>query len=733
MALEWEREKPRDNVIAGTVGAFLGSLIGVACIVIFSKLGYVSAVSGVVMAVCAIKGYALLGGKLTKRGAVISGLLIVVMTYFATKLCFALALWEGAAEEGISFFRIYQRMNLLLGIGEARRLFIEELVLQYIFTLLGGVPTLISSLREPVKRPEGPAAAAGQEGEPPIQGEFFALRKDWMRPLRLSVFVPLLVIMAIAVGGFLVTAFVQETRWMTAIILGGFISGVFLLCWSIPTLQLCNAFQILFVRAGGKLWRVDLQRFCGVQSWWSQSSSKQAAIKWDVLREISGLLEGESPSYRLGALTELKDLQVEKEDNWSWTCFYETKDGKRKKLRISKGYPDFCPVSGMERPQGPAPARWIFVLLSFAVTAALIAGIWALDMPLVGPVWNRPQTSDSAPEADTQGEAKSIPARVPEQITEYEMSEVCFKVDSRFQYSRRTFLDGDTGTLYRAYVQYGVDLSDAWDTLSQYIGEYRVSPLYDRFDAAYLEQDMLTPLNETSRYNIVSVYLTDGQAIHTAAVLSDDGTLFTMEAQQNTSDKSEDVLANLMFTLESVRFEGPVVTEENYQTQIHVAEIRDCTYMAAAYLKTGLFGHDAFVDVYVPYSDSPIYSADGRAIRTEAHGLRVFATIVPGENAKAVVDARQQELAATGQTYEDGVDDEMYREDLDAACKLTVYEENGQKRQAVLYADSKWEGYYLLREITGLPELVDRDYPAALEELEGIIGLTMPVLEELGN
>ena len=89
-----------------------------------------------------------------------------------------------------------------------------------------------------------------------------------------------------------------------------------------------------------------------------------------------------------------------------------------------------------------------------------------------------------------------------------------------------------------------------------------------------------------------------------------------------------------------------MVTEENYQSQIHVSEVRDCSYMAAAYLKTDLFGHDAFVDVYVPYSDSPIYSAGGRAIRTEAHGLRVYATIVPGENAKAVVDARQQELAA---------------------------------------------------------------------------------------
>ena len=285
MDLEWERENPRDNVIAGTVGAFLGSLIGVACIVILSKLGYVSAVSGLVMAVCAIKGYALLGGKLTKRGAVISGLFILVMTYVATKLCFALAVMEVATEE-VSFFLIYQSIGLFLEDSELRRIFLGELALQYLFTLVGGIPTLISSLRKPVKRPEGPAEP---DEQPPIQGEFYALRKDWMRPLRLSVFVPLLVIMAISVGGFIATAFIQETRWMTAIVLGGFICGVFLLCWSIPTLQLCNAFHILFVRAGGKLWRVDLQHFCSVQNWWSQSSSKQAAIKWDVLCEISCL------------------------------------------------------------------------------------------------------------------------------------------------------------------------------------------------------------------------------------------------------------------------------------------------------------------------------------------------------------------------------------------------------------------------------------------------------------
>ena len=527
MDLEWERENPRDNVIAGTVGAFLGSLIGVACIVILSKLGYVSAVSGLVMAVCAIKGYALLGGKLTKRGAVISGLFILVMTYVATKLCFALAVMEVATEE-VSFFLIYQSIGLFLEDSELRRIFLGELALQYLFTLVGGIPTLISSLRKPVKRPEGPAEP---DEQPPIQGEFYALRKDWMRPLRLSVFVPLLVIMAISVGGFIATAFVQETRWMTAIVLGGFISGVFLLCWSIPTLQLCNAFHILFVRAGGKLWRVDLQRFCSVQNWWSQSSSKQAAIKWDVLCEISCLLDGETPSYGPGAVTELKDLQVEKEDNWSWTCFYESADGKRKKLRISKGYPDFCPVSGMERSQGPTPARWIFIPLSFAVTAALIAGIWALDMSVyVGPTWNRPQTSDSAPEGSTQPEVKSIPARVPEQITEYEMSEVWFRVDSGFKYSRRTFLDGDTGTLYRAYVQYGVDASDAWNTLSQHISEYRIqcyavdcyeeyADLSDEEYRASLEakrEEITTFILEQCRTKRTNLYITDLAAPHFA-------------------------------------------------------------------------------------------------------------------------------------------------------------------------------------------------------------------------
>ena len=62
-------------------------------------------------------------------------------TYIATKLCFALAVMEVATEE-VSFFLIYQSIGLFLEDSELRRIFLGELALQYLFTLVGGIPTL---------------------------------------------------------------------------------------------------------------------------------------------------------------------------------------------------------------------------------------------------------------------------------------------------------------------------------------------------------------------------------------------------------------------------------------------------------------------------------------------------------------------------------------------------------------------------------------------------------------
>lgn len=39
----------KENLVGGVVGALIGSLLGVASIVLLSQLGYVAAISGVIM------------------------------------------------------------------------------------------------------------------------------------------------------------------------------------------------------------------------------------------------------------------------------------------------------------------------------------------------------------------------------------------------------------------------------------------------------------------------------------------------------------------------------------------------------------------------------------------------------------------------------------------------------------------------------------------------------------
>ena len=65
-------EPKQERTAAGTLGALLGSLAGVVCIVLIGRLNAVASASGLVMAVCALKGYEKLAGTLSKKGAAIS-------------------------------------------------------------------------------------------------------------------------------------------------------------------------------------------------------------------------------------------------------------------------------------------------------------------------------------------------------------------------------------------------------------------------------------------------------------------------------------------------------------------------------------------------------------------------------------------------------------------------------------------------------------------------------------
>lgn len=729
-----EKNVRKERIGRGVLGALLGALLGGAVIVFEDRTaGTFSPIFAVAAAIAVFQGYRQLAGGLSKRGAAICVILLMAVIAGANQINCTMEVIETVdALRGRDLVEVFGAFEEIPEVREIRSWYQGHLLVLYLFCLLGSLPILVRAFRKPRARTKaeleeillGKEQEDPEQEKPELQGTLYPFRKAWMNPVRLSVGVPVVLLIVSLLAPLLTVPLLEEFfPWIIAAVS----LGLILLLWITLTMtRQCNSFQILYVQAAGKLWRVNLMKLCRVGDWEALSPARQAVVRDDILWELENILEGDFSAIYSGAITELRHLQAEKEDRWSWTVSYEKEDGTRKKLKIPKGYPELVPVIGMERTEGPVPYRWLPGLAALALTAAILGGSFVF-----GQRW-AVQNGEAVPEVVSGAARIDLPVREPETYTEYELSEILFRMDAAFQHSQRRFVDSGTGTFYRVYTQYGVDRDGAWDTLTRRLQSD--NPLYDHFQAAYTGEDLLAPLNETVRYNIVSVYRTDGTVCHTAAALSDTGSLLTLEAEHREADQSpEEVLANLMYTLKSVRFQGPEVTEENYQSEIHISEVRNCAYMAAAYLKTDLFGHDAFVDVYVPYSDTPIYAAGGRAVRTEAHGLRVYAAIVPGENAKAVIEERQRELEATGIVFEAGVDDQFYREDLNAAGKLTVYQENGRRRNTILHAEELWEDWYLLREITGVEERMDEEYLPLLKELESITGLTIPVLEQLGE
>lgn len=153
---EQKKAQKKENVVGGIVGALLGSLVGVLCIVLLSQLGYVAALSGAVMAVGVLKGYELLGGRLTKKGIVISVIIMLIMTYVGDRLDTAILLLRdgGGAEAGYNLFECYRLVPWTIEEGYIKtEAYIGNLVLLYVFLLLGAVPTIMNKVKE--KKLEG--------------------------------------------------------------------------------------------------------------------------------------------------------------------------------------------------------------------------------------------------------------------------------------------------------------------------------------------------------------------------------------------------------------------------------------------------------------------------------------------------------------------------------------------------------------------------------------------------
>lgn len=133
----------KENVLLGTVGAFIGAIIGGAVTLFIARLGYVAFYAGFILGICVVKGYEILGKKFSKLGAVISSILLLVTVVLVHQFDYAL---EAVKQLGLDFSDGFDLINSLVLNGEAPDKYFFNFFMLAVFTIIGGGVAISSAL-----------------------------------------------------------------------------------------------------------------------------------------------------------------------------------------------------------------------------------------------------------------------------------------------------------------------------------------------------------------------------------------------------------------------------------------------------------------------------------------------------------------------------------------------------------------------------------------------------------
>ncbi len=137
----------KSNFIAGLTGAVLGSLIGCAVWVLIYKLGYIAGLAGAITAVCAMKGYEILGGVLDKKGVAGSVIIMIIMIYGANKFAWTWDAYDSLKGYGWSFTEVFRELDYILEESELTGGYITDLVIGYVLTAFASFKSIIAGFR----------------------------------------------------------------------------------------------------------------------------------------------------------------------------------------------------------------------------------------------------------------------------------------------------------------------------------------------------------------------------------------------------------------------------------------------------------------------------------------------------------------------------------------------------------------------------------------------------------
>lgn len=136
-----EIPKP-ENLLTGIVGALIGAALGAGSIILLSQIGIVASISGLILAVCTLKGYELLGGQLSKRGIIICCLIMAITPYIADRLDWAIIIAQTFADEGVTLGAAFAAVHDVIAESDMLGDYFYSLGMVYLFVIIGAVGTL---------------------------------------------------------------------------------------------------------------------------------------------------------------------------------------------------------------------------------------------------------------------------------------------------------------------------------------------------------------------------------------------------------------------------------------------------------------------------------------------------------------------------------------------------------------------------------------------------------------
>lgn len=148
--MEASKPKVKSSIVPGTIGALLGSLVGVIVWFIIYRMGYISAIGGLAMAVGAMWGYEKLGRSLDVKGIIISVVIVLGMVYITNRLCWSYELksvLEDYTTDNVSLGDCFRNLENVVKEVACEADYYGDLAKGYILTIVGLVSMVVGSFK----------------------------------------------------------------------------------------------------------------------------------------------------------------------------------------------------------------------------------------------------------------------------------------------------------------------------------------------------------------------------------------------------------------------------------------------------------------------------------------------------------------------------------------------------------------------------------------------------------